>query len=112
MSLSGVGTTDKIIALEAKRIRGHPSDEGAFPSFEKTLAAVEQNVSAEIVSLPHHRSLSSPSDAQRSSTAKPSSRIDDTDVDAYFDEIENRITGLEQDLLSLRHQISALIRCL
>jgi len=112
MSLPGVGSTDNIIALDAARLHAGGSNRGHTARFEETLTVAEHHISGEIVPLPQQSPPFPPSTLYGHLPSKPLSETETSDIDSYFNEIESRIAGLEHDLLSLRHQISALIRCL
>ena len=112
MPTTGVGISHKVVPLEDSRSSPHRPQAEDSKSFEDNLIAAEQRLAGEVVPFPNP--LSHPPQPLEMCPIWGDVFHDpaDCELDSFFSQIEERITTLEHDILSLARQVSSLLRCL
>ena len=111
MSTTGVDLSQKVVPLDDSRSTSPQPKALSTRSFEEDLAAAERRLAGEVVPFPN-----SPPSLFPLPTCpaweEPFHDLGDSDLEVFFDHVEERIKALEHDILSLARQVSALLRCL
>jgi hypothetical protein len=89
---------------------GHPS-QAPGKAFEEVLDSTGRRASGEVVPFP--RPGAAPPTVQTCvSPATDYDNLQESELGAFLEHFEDRLTALESGLLSLKYQIGALLRCL
>ena len=96
----------KVVSLDVMRPDARRLSRTPGKSFEEVLTSVDRQVGSEVISF---QGLTDIRAAARMS-APPATDLDG--LEAFFHQVEGRLDALENGILSLKQQISALLRCL